>query len=226
MVGLLVASSPAIAQSHQPYPATPFANDMYNLLFCDDPSAWRSAPDDEPADWQDVLFGSVQDPARISALAHDSAGESRVRALAFNWLRAHGHETPKGVVLGVIVEVPADKGLDVLAAYADGRVRYINRGGKVAIVEPDAAPKVSRQAMRLLEMAQPVAAQIGPWGKPRLPPPKRPNVRLTFVVSDGLYFGEGPFSAMERDALAGPLIAQATNLLTLTVGEVLEERGR
>jgi hypothetical protein len=40
---------------------------------------------------------------------------------------------------------------------------------------------------------------------------------LTFIVSDGLYFGEGPFAALSQDALAGPLIQQATRLLQQVV---------
>lgn len=212
-LGLVVVSTPAVAQQHEPYGKGSAANEIYELLFCDRSSGFQPKPGGEPTDWQLVLFGDGQDPVRVDELAKDDRAESRVRALAFNWLCMHGRETPKGLVLGVIIEVPLDHGLDVLAAYADGSVRYINQTGKMAIIEPGALPDASRQAKRLVELAKPVVAQIGPWEKARLPPPAKPNIRLTFIVSDGLYFGEGPFQVMQHDAAAGPLIQQGSQLL-------------
>jgi hypothetical protein len=44
---------------------------------------------------------------------------------------------------------------------------------------------------------------------------------MTFLVSDGLYFGEGPFDLMQRDAMAGPFVAQAAQLLKLVVDTTL-----
>ncbi len=214
-VGLAVASTSTAAQPYVPYARATSANELYDLLFCDNPSAFQPKPGSKPADWQLLLFGPSQEPAKIAALAQDQSVESRARALAYNWLRTHGRETPKGVLLGVIIEVPLDHGLDVMAAYADGSVRYINQTGKMAIIEPGGLPDASAQAKRLIELAQPIVARIGPWDKARLPPPREPNIRLTFVVSDGLYFGEGPFKVMQQDALAGPLIQQGTHLLTL-----------
>ena len=220
-VGLAVVSSPATAQTFQPYAKASAANEIYDLLFCDNPTAFQPKSDDKPTDWQLLLFGPAQDPARIARLAGHSATESRVRVLAYNWLRTHGHETPKGVLLGVIIEVPLDHGLDVLAAYADGSVRYINHTGKMALIEPRGLPEASVQAKRLIELAQPIVAQIGPWDKARLPPPAKPNIRLTFIVSDGLYFGEGPLEVMQQDGLAGPLIQQGAHMLSLITDKVV-----
>ncbi len=222
---LLVAGGvPASAQPFEPYAKGSAANAMYDLLFCDDPSAFQPQPTDKPADWQALLFGVAPDPAMVAALAQNNLAESRVRALAFNWLRADGRATPKGVVLGVIIEVPLDGGLDVLAAYADGRVRYINHTGKLAVIEPGGAPDVSLQAKRVIELARPVVERIGPWDKPRLPPPAKPSIRLTFIVSDGLYFGQGPFQVMQQDALAGPLLQQESRLLVLVVDKTVAEQ--
>lgn len=200
-----------------PYGSSSAARSTYARLFCDDLSAYRPAAGESPADWQGALFGGEQDPARVLALAQDGAAESRVRALAFHWLRAQGREVERGRVLGVVVEVPLDGGLDVLAAYDDGSVRYINQSGKIVFIEPGARADANSQAKRLIELARPVVARIGPWNKARRPPPAKPNVRLTFIVSDGLYFGEGPFEAMQRDSLSGPLLREAQQLLVLAV---------
>ena len=51
----------------------------------------------------------------------------------------------------------------------------------------------------------------------RLPPPGRDRVRLSFLVSDGLYFGDGEMAVMSREALGGPVIARAGELLQLVV---------
>ena len=136
-LGLAVASTPAVAQQHEPYAKGSAANEIYELLFCDRSSAFQPKPGGKPTDWQLVLFGDGQDPAKVDELAKDDRAESRVRALAFNWLRMHERETPKGVVLGVVIEVALDQGLDVLAAYADGSIRYINQTGKMAIIIAD-----------------------------------------------------------------------------------------
>jgi hypothetical protein len=119
------------------------------------------------------------------------------------------------VLLGVIVEVPLAGGLDTLAAFSEGGVRYINQSGKMVAIEGVGA--FSAHVKSLFKASEPVVAQIGPWQKSRLGPPQRGNVRLTFLVSDGLYFGEGPMSGMQRDAMAGPILEQATALLQAVV---------
>ena len=59
--------------------------------------------------------------------------------------------------------------------------------------------------------------QIGPWDQPRLAPPTAGNARLTFLVSDGLYFGQGPMNVLQADAKGGPVLREAGALLTAVV---------
>lgn len=125
----------------------PAANDVYHLLFCDDPAAFAPA------------HGTYESAQQARSIAQDTGAESRVRMLAYDWLRAQGHAVADKELLGTIVEVGLDDGNDTLAAYLDG------------------------------------------------------NVRLTFLVADGLYFGEGPHAVLERDGMAGPVLAAATALL-------------
>jgi hypothetical protein len=189
-------------------------NELYALLFCDDPAPFGPREGGAIADWQVTLFAKSPDAEQVRALAEDVEAESRVRALAYNWLREHGHPVPQRVLLGAIIEVPLDGGLDTLAAYEDGRVRYINHTGRASIFE-DAPPHMAAKVAELLAASQAVVDKIGPWDKPRRPPPSSGNIRLTFLVSDGLYFGEGPFSVMAQDAMAGPIIQRATELLQM-----------
>jgi hypothetical protein len=194
----------------------PAIDRIYDLLFCDDPAAFAPAPGLDPAPWQAVLYAQPTVPDQVRALAADPVAESRVRALACNWLRAHGHDAPAKELLGVIVEVPLDDGLDVLAAYADGGVRYLNHTGAMTVVE-GADTTVAAPVAHLLAASRAVIARIGPWDKARLPPPQAPALRMTFLVTDGLYFGEGPMQLMQREPLAAPVVAAAIELLQAVV---------
>ena len=188
------------------------ANHIYNLLFCDDLSLWNGGTDPQTDLWR--VLAPDTDPATLRAISGKESAESRLRVLAFNRLRAMGEKVTPGILLGTIVEVPLDGGLDTLAVFTDQRIRYINQTGKMAVFEaPLPAMKVAIAA--LMAASKTVVSRIGPWDKPRLPPPPKGSVRLSFLVSDGLYFGQGPFEQFSRDAMAGPVIKHAGELLVL-----------
>jgi hypothetical protein len=67
--------------------------------------------------------------------------------------------------------------------------------------------------LQLLNAAQAAVDRIGPWEKPRVAPPTPGMIRMSFLVSDGLYFGQGLLDVMQKDELAGPIIAAGTELL-------------
>ncbi|MBK7353810.1 MAG: hypothetical protein IPI97_12370 [Nitrosomonas sp.] len=207
----------AMTTSEPPY--TPYqseaANEIYNLLFCDNLAAFKPKEGESAATWQTVLFAEPADRSALLALANDITQEGRIRYLAHARLRSLGENPPAKVLLGVIAEVSLADGLDTLAAYSEGGVRYINHTGELVISEgpTDLAPHVQK----LLAASEPVVARIGPWKQPRRSPPKSDNVRLTFLVSDGLYFGEGLMSIMQHEEMAGPVIQCATTLLQTVV---------
>jgi hypothetical protein len=58
-----------------------------------------------------------------------------------------------------------------------------------------------------------IVARIGPWTEPRRTALAAGNARLSMLTPSGLYFGEGPMNTLARDALAGPLIGAAVQLL-------------
>jgi hypothetical protein len=198
---------------YAPY-AESAANDIYHLLFCDDPSAFAPAADG--ADWQRTLYAQTPSVDAVAALARDTTQDARVRALACNWLSAHGQPVEAKKLLGVVVEVALDEGLDALAAYGDGSVRYLNHTGRMSIFEGRNVA-LERAIDRLFAASREVVSEIGPWDKARLAPPAKGRVRLTFIVTDGLYFGDGPMDVLQRDAMAGPVIAAAGELLQRVV---------
>ena len=212
LAGVSGASSAAAEMSTPPGPyKESSANLIYQLLFCDRPELFRnSTTANEPSPWH-TLFQNPPDNDALSKLAEDPKAESRVRALAFNALRAAKKQVPAKILLGTIIEVPLDGGLDTLAVFTDGGVRYLNQSGKMAIVEDFATCR--KEIETVIAASKPIVATIGPWDKARRPPPSPGNIRMTFLVSDGLYFGEGPLRLMQKDPMAAPLINAATALL-------------
>lgn len=221
-MGLAVSAQASALELPTPYKEDS-VNFMYNLLFCDEPSLFNKTNDGNPTYWEDALFLNPNEKG-IRAVAENTEEESRVRVLAYNWLRENKKTLTKGILLGVIVEVPLEGGLDTLAAYSDGRVRYINQTGKLTVVELGGSANIEKLAKELVEVSVPVVQKIGPWEKDRLPPPAKGNIRMTFLVSDGLYFGEGPLAIMQNEPMAGPVISKAIQLLQTVVNTTLENQ--
>ena len=192
-------------------------NLIYQLLFCDRLELFKQNHTGELSPPWSALFADEADVAALTKIAQDAGRESRVRMLAFNRLRALGQSVPARKFLGTIIEVRLAEGLDTLAVFGDGGARYINYSGKMIVVEGTPSP-FDAEINQVIEASQPIVAAIGPWDKERLPPPAEDNIRMTFLVSDGLYFGEGPMSVMQQEPLASPLVSAATKLLLKLVG--------
>jgi hypothetical protein len=187
-------------------------NLIYQLLFCDRPQLFKEDHNAKLEPPWSTLFSEPPNPGAIAKLAADKHQESRVRALAYDELRAAGKRVPKKEYLGTIIEVRLHGGLDTLAVFADGSVRYINQSGKVIVVDATPNP-FDREIQTVIQASKPLVAVMGPWEKDRLSAPKEGNIRLTFLVSDGLYFGEGSMESMQREPLAAPLISAGTTLV-------------
>ncbi|WP_158643159.1 hypothetical protein [Pseudoduganella lurida] len=202
----------ALTSRRQASAAQPYRQDelnlVYQLLFCDDPQLMQASAA------SNALFGAAPDPRVVQTIGEDPAEESRVRLLAWHWLRAAGQPVASRELLGVVVEVPLEGGLDVLAAYADGSVQYINQTGRLAVFE--GAPEEVAQHGKLLVHAGIGLAAKGAVKK-RTPPPAFGNVRLSLLAADGLHVREGSFGEIDRDPLAKPVLQQAQRLLDTVV---------
>lgn len=187
------------------------AASLYQALFCDELSRWAPQAAQSPAPWQKLLFSATTSPRVVRALAEDEAEDARVRLLAWAWLRHHGLPVLPGQLLGCVLEVPGGHGLDVLAAYADGTVRFIHGSGRMHLFE-GRLPLLQPAVGRLMAAAERALPYIGVWTQPRLAPPHH-HLRLSLLASDGLCFGEGPCAAMARDPLAAAVVAAGQALL-------------
>jgi hypothetical protein len=195
--------------------AMPPFDESYNLLFCDDVKLFQHAHGASAVEPWATLLSKFADVAALRRIAESESENSRARVLAYRWLHSAGIIVASKCVLAFIVEVPVDGGLDVLAAYADGRVCYLHHSGETITIESP-SPRVAALTADLARSGHQIVDKVDPWNK-RLPPPKDGRVRLTFVVSNGLYFCEGSFAELQRDTVAGPLLQRATEVLELLV---------
>lgn len=202
-----------------PYPDDA-TNLIYELMFCDRPDLFRSKNNETLAYPWDVLFATPPDIDGLYDITMDGEAESRVKLLAYNAIRNSGEPIEDKELLGVIVEVGMEDGLDALASYKDGTGRYINYTGKMII--SDAPDEVLKDiTAQLFRDSMIIVGRIGPWDGARKPHPVKGNLRITFLVSDGLYFGEGPINVLFSDAMAAPALQSATALMNYVTNRVL-----
>jgi hypothetical protein len=197
---------------YRPY-RNPGINQFYNLLFCDDFSLFANGEVVGPLA---AVLSDAPDRETLERIGNDLDLESRLRVLAFRRLRAMKVSVPRRHLLGAIIEWPQEDGLDVLAAFPDGRLRYINHSEKLAILE-SAPPDFLEKADELLQASQCIVNSNGPSDMPRLPPPTGDLIRMNFLVSDGLYFAQGSYSALMEDQFAPPVIHATADLLRVLI---------
>jgi hypothetical protein len=200
-------------------------NIIYQLLFCDNMDLYKSkisTPYQYPFDLLFAVYTSVTD---LQQIINDDNSDPRVKILASNRLNRAGHKPDSQELLAVIVEVGLDNGLDVLASFQNGTARYINHSGKVLVWETTEDVKANQLTDAIFQNGEVVIQKIGPWVNPRRPHPVKGNVRLTFLVSDGLYFGEGPIDVLFNDALAAPTLNAATQLMVYLTEKTMAKEG-
>lgn len=197
---------------------------LRDLLFGDLPLAqWATGTEEPFASFARAVTrfaqGDIAGAARVlRSILQRPDLESRHRLEAWFGLRQAGEVPPPAEakqLLGVVVEVPVGDGYDTLAAYDDGRARYLNHAGSVFIGEiPQGS--LTTHVRKLLTAGQVLALRIGPHQGARPPIPSG-LARISLLTPSGLHFGQGPFEALGRDPLAAPVVAAAIELLNAIV---------
>jgi hypothetical protein len=188
-------------------------NFIYNLLFCDEPDMFRfNLPDPYPYPYN-ILFSEEDVTAELQKIIDDTTADPRIKLLVYRKQQAAGHAPAKKELLAVIVEVSLEEGPDVLASFSNGTARYINHSEKVVVWESVSDATVNELTAQLFDQSRKIVDQIGPWEEARRPFPPMGNTRITFLVSDGLYFGEAPTGVLFGDPLASEALGTATQLL-------------
>lgn len=220
LFSFLKKSPEQVKSSTSPYKDNS-ANLIYNLFFCDNIDLYKNNLKPPYTYPFNILFSETSSISDLQKIIDDKSSDTRLKALSYNRQHAKGHKPSIKELLAVIVEVGLDNGLDVLASFNDGTARYINQTGKILVWDVT-DEKSNRLTKDLFLKSQNIIDQIGSWDKPRLPAPKTGNVRITFLVSDGLYFGEGPIDVLFNDRMASPALTSATFLMKYVTEESLE----
>jgi hypothetical protein len=197
-------------------------NFIYNLLFCDNLNLYKKKTQQPYTYPFDILFAETPSAEDLQKIIDDINSDPRFKILAYNRQLASGHKPTKKELLAVIVEVGLDEGIDVLASFNNGTARYINHTGKILVWETTEDTAANKITNDLFANSQNIVNQIGAWDKPRRPNPTKGNVRITFLVSDGLYFGEGPMDVLFSDPMASPALTKATELMQYLTQESLD----
>ena len=140
--------------------------------------------------------------------------ESRNVLQAWHFLRAVGvspRDDDAKTALGAVAEVAVAQGHDLLAAYEDGSVRYLNYGGAAVFIDT-AIAAVQAGARAMLEASQPIAEAVGPW-EDALPALPTGHSRVMVLTPSGPHFGQGPDAALRAEPIAAAFLAAATRTL-------------
>ena len=202
-----------------PYPVGSPASSTYDLLFYDSLSLFRSAtsgyaPNQLASYPYSVVLAKPGQVSQLQQVAASRSVDPRIRLIACHRLRKGGQYVIPKELLGVIVEVGLPGAPDVVAVYPDGAAVYINRMGGISsqsIPTQETASIISR----LWAVGQGVVAQLGPSNEPRTMAPQTGMARISFLCSDGVYFGEGPSNEMFSQPLVAPAFALVSQLLRI-----------
>jgi hypothetical protein len=216
VLSLFAVSSANAAELPKPYKKQ-VTNFAYNLLFCDTPALFiqnKALKPEMPL--YRALHAGAKDAGAVRKVA-DGDRDSCTRMLAYDWLRAHKQTVPAKTLLGVVIEFGSPDSLDAVAVYADGNVRYIDEQEKLFSYGPNTAG-ISPKAQAFLARSRDLLAHLDPWKEQRVPAPPYGFMRITFLASSGLYFGDGELRQMSRDKFGGATVRSAFDLFKAVSG--------
>jgi hypothetical protein len=214
-------------------PASAYSDDYKNLLFVDQTLEELVTRHNAPADsfakaYQHVKDGKSNDAKKsLRQILVDPEAEVREKLWVWGALRQLGEKPPPNVadeVQGVVMEVPVDYWIDTLAAYADGRARYLNPKGGLIVWEAMEENRLSTLAKDLIKSAKPLVKKAPIHAKHK--PARDGVIRVTILTYGGIRILEGK----DSDILAGrhilsPAVYVGQDLF-LALIEAAEKQGR
>jgi hypothetical protein len=144
-------------------------------------------------------------------------GESRIRLWAWKALREFGERPPANVVdevHGVVCELHNEAGVGTIAAYSDGRARWLGGQGKVTVWEaPGSNAEVSALISNLLKSAEPLVKTTLASDRHKSSEPELNYFRVSILTYGGIHIVDvfGP-EINEMHPIA-PVFIGSVNLL-------------
>ena len=144
--------------------------------------------------------------------------ETRIQLWTWTALRGLGVEpdaTSADVVQGVVIEMPVAGGVDTLAVFRDGTMRYFDHGGRAVFW--DAREASSNAEVRELVRKPIAVAEEMPPGERGAVPDERPeykpgSVRVAFLAFGGNRYRDVPLDAVNGSPLA-PFVKAGTDII-------------
>ena len=124
----------------------------------------------------------------LKQILADPTAEVRTRILVWKALRQLGEPPPANIsdeVHGVVLEVPVDNWIDTLAAYLDGRARYLNGKRGPIIWEAPEDPRMRPLVIEVVKSARSLVANT-PAVEKHLPP-KQSVIRVSILTYGGIH---------------------------------------
>lgn len=189
---------------------------LYNSLFADNPDNFINLKDHKAISW--IYENRIPTIDELENVAIDNSVESRLKFLALYTALKQGLKIRTKTYFGTVLEVPMEGGYDVLAFYSDLRARYYNYSGKAVIYEGGRSNVDDTIASANLVSIQ-VCNALGPWEKERLAKPKGDVIRISFLVSDGLYFGNSSIKTIGNDQMASAIFGKGAEVMKALLSE-------
>jgi len=191
-------------------------DDLYNSLFADDPDDFIEMKDHRAISW--IYEDRTPTIDELETIANDNSIKSRIRFLALYTALELGLKISKKIYFGTIIEVPVKGGYDVLAYYSDKTARYYNFSG-TSIIYEGGKTLVDNCIEKANSGAIQVCNVLEPWEKERLPRPRGDVFRISFLVSDGLYFGNSSIQEIGNDQVVSTIFRNGVEVMKVLVNE-------
>ncbi|MBM3766595.1 MAG: hypothetical protein FJW32_14495 [Acidobacteria bacterium] len=117
-------------------------------------------------------------------------------------------------VYSVILEVGLDVGVDVLAAFAGGRARFLSHTGDISMWEGGDGP-AARLIAETLEHAKTIAQTVAEPHSGRLTAPEDGTIRISVFTGAGVHRAHGPIDGFNDH----PVFNAAVDMMNELEGE-------
>jgi hypothetical protein len=145
--------------------------------------------------------------------------ESRIQLWAWKGLRKLGEQPPANVadkVQGVVCELHNEAGVGTLAAYADGRARWLGGQGAAVVWEvPGADAEIDAQIKTLLKTAEPLVKAAPLSDSHQTPEPNIEHFRVSILTYRGIRTVEVYGPSIEQGQPIAAVLVASVNLLDL-----------
>ena len=181
----------------------------------------KHPPSDPSSLWASSLAasqkGQLEEAKKYLKQVLATETESRVRLLTWKALRDLGERpSPKvaAEVQGVVCELHNEAGVGTLAAYSDGRVRWIGGQGAMTIWEsPGADPELSVVIREFLKSVKPLIQTTPVADKHKTPEPEMEYFRVSILTYGGIHTVEVFGPEITEGHRMAPVLITSTKLL-------------